>query len=81
MRTDVPEEPRSTVPGSAKKNLEPDSGSPDPSGAALDPAGPEKVPNKPKPNPAAEENPYSPDFKSEPEPKPHHDADIDTPGG
>lgn len=69
MPADEPQAPRSTVQGSGNK------------GPALDPAGPEKVPNKPRPNPAAEENPYSPDFKSEPEPKPRHDADIDTPGG
>ncbi|KQN53282.1 hypothetical protein ASE98_19530 [Pseudomonas sp. Leaf48] len=39
------------------------------------------APNNPKPDPAAKENAYSPDFKSEPEHKPVQDADIDTPGG
>lgn len=37
--------------------------------------------NNPKPDPVAKENPYSPDFKSEPEHKPAQDADIDTQGG
>lgn len=45
------------------------------------PAGPEPVPHKPKPDSQARDNPYSPDFKSEPEPKPRRDADIDTDGG
>lgn len=81
MGTNVPEVPRSTAQGVASKGAEPDSAAPDPSGPALDPAGPQKVPNKPRPNAEAEENPYSPNFKSEPEPKPRHDADIDTPGG
>lgn len=47
----------------------------------LDPAGPGVAPHKPRPDPEAKENAYSPDFKSRPEPKPHHDADIDTPSG
>jgi hypothetical protein len=39
------------------------------------------APNNPKQDPAAKENSFSPDFKSEPEHKPFQDADIDTQGG
>ncbi|WP_053161263.1 hypothetical protein [Pseudomonas sp. P1.8] len=39
------------------------------------------APNNPKQDPAAKDNSYSPDFKSEPEHKPVQDADIDTQGG
>ncbi len=35
----------------------------------------------PAKDPTAKENDYSPDFKSEPEPKTETDADIDTQGG
>jgi len=47
----------------------------------LPPAGPDKVPNNPKNDSTAKENPFSPDFKSEPMHKPQKDADIDTPSG
>ncbi|KAA0943532.1 MULTISPECIES: hypothetical protein [unclassified Pseudomonas] len=42
-----------------------------------------KAPKDPQPasDPVAKDNEFSPDFKSEQEPKPETDADIDTPGG
>lgn len=59
----------------------PDSGSPDLTGAPSDKPGSVSTPNAPKKDRLAEENEFSPDFKSEPEHKPKRDADIDTDGG
>ncbi|CRM79697.1 hypothetical protein [Pseudomonas sp. 37 R 15] len=53
-----------------------DAGKPGPGTAADAPKDP-----TPASDPGAEENDYSPDFKSEPEHKPETDADIDTQGG
>ena len=81
MGSNIPAGPQSTDHNAEKNDLDvsqDSSGRPDP---ALDPAGPEKIPNNPKPNSTAKKNKYSPNFKSEPEPKPFHDSDIDTEGG
>lgn len=69
MSSKTPQGPRSTEHGTGKHE------------SGFDPAGPGVAPHKPRPDPEAKENAYSPDFKSRPEPKPHHDADIDTPSG
>lgn len=74
MNSNTPKGPRSTDHGAAKNDLEFDPDSPDPTGPA-------KAPNNPKSDSTAKENPYSPDFKSPPIPKPQKDADIDTPSG
>ncbi|MBM3106104.1 hypothetical protein IIE18_13255 [Pseudomonas sp. V1] len=58
-----------------------DPDSPDLADPQVDPTGPAKAPHKPKHDPEARDNDYSPNFKSEPEDKPNRDADIDTDGG
>ena len=58
-----------------------DPDSPDLDDPQVDPTGPAKAPNEPRPDQAARDNDYSPDFKSKPEDKPRKDADIDTDGG
>ena len=81
MSSKTPQGPRSTEHGTGKHESGFDPDSPGLADPRLDPAGPGVAPDKPRPDPEAKENAYSPDFKSRPEPKPHHDADIDTPSG
>jgi hypothetical protein len=80
-RQEVPLKAPDLNPGSGEIEQGKDQGSPDVSDSQNESSGSATAPNNPKQDPIAKENPYSPDFKSEPEHKPAQDADIDTQGG